>query len=38
MNTGHFFWDWVRSLPLQRREYLMSLYVQVIREHKARWR
>ena len=36
--TGHFFWDWVRSQPLQRREHLLSLYVQVIREQKERLR
>ena len=36
--TGYFFWDWVRSQPLQRREYLLSLYMQVIREQKERLR
>ena len=29
MTTGHPFWDWVRSQPLQRRQRLQALLLQV---------
>ena len=29
MMSAHIFWDWVKSLPLSRRDRLLSLFIEI---------